>query len=183
MSNLKVVDLDVAEGKVKELYQEVQRELGMVPNIFKVMANSPAVLEAYINMSGALSSGKLNPKLREHLALVTAETNGCKYCLAAHTAIGKSLGLSQEEVVDSRLGASVDPKVDAALKFAQAVLETRGAVSDDDFENVQSVGFSDGEIAELVANVALHIFTNYFNRFAATPIDFPKVEPLEAVTA
>jgi uncharacterized peroxidase-related enzyme len=144
------------------------------------MANSPAVLEAYLGFGNSLGQSSLSPKLREQIALTVGEVNQCGYCLAAHCALGKMAGLGDEEIADSRRGASTDRKTEAILQFARQIVTERGWVSDDDVQSVRAAGVSDTEIAETVATVALNIFTNYFNHVAGTEIDFPEVEPAAA---
>lgn len=175
MSRLTAVNHEAAEGKTKELLDAVKKQIGFAPNLMKTLAQSPNTLEAYLNFSGTLGY-TLNAKLREEIALLSAEANGCGYCASAHTAIGKMVGLSDEQTLAAREGRGSDAKNDAGLKFAKAILEKRGKVSDEDLETVKNAGFSEGEISEIVANVALNIFTNYFNVTAQTEIDFPKVE-------
>jgi uncharacterized peroxidase-related enzyme len=179
MIRIQPINYEQSTGKAKELLDAVKAKLGMTPNMMKTMAQSPAVLEAYLNFSGALGSGKLNARLREQIALISADINGCGYCASAHTAIGKMVGLGEDEILAARNGNAADAKTDAALKFARTVIVNRGEVSDADLQAVKDAGFSDGEIGEIVANVALNIFTNYFNEIAKTDIDFPKVR-LEA---
>lgn len=176
MSRIQPVDHENANGKVKELLDAVTAKLGRAPNMMKTMAQSSAVLEAYLNFSEALAGGKLEAPLREQIALISAEINGCGYCASAHTAIGKMVGLSGEAILAARRGHSSDAKTDAALRFARTVILSRGQVSQADVKALQDVGFSEGEIGEIVANVALNIFTNYFNEIAETEIDFPKVQ-------
>jgi uncharacterized peroxidase-related enzyme len=176
MIRIQAINYEQSTGKAKELLDAVKAKLGMTPNMMKTMAQSPAVLEAYLNFSGALSSGKLSARLREQIALISAEVNGCGYCASAHTAIGKMVGLDEDAILAARKGTAADAKTDAALKFARAVIVNRGEVSDADLQAVKDAGFSDGEIGEIVANVALNIFTNYFNEIAKTDIDFPKVQ-------
>ncbi|QHN04829.1 carboxymuconolactone decarboxylase family protein [Granulicella sp. WH15] len=175
MSRLPAIELANATGKAKDLLTAVKAKLGIVLNMTKVMANSPAVLEGYLGLSGALGGGLLDAKTREQLALATAQENECNYCLSAHSAIGKMVGLTPEQVVESRKGQGVDARTTAALTFAQRVLETRGGISDNDLAAVRQAGFNDGEIAEIIAHVALNILTNYFNKAAQVDIDFPKV--------
>ncbi|MDX2037591.1 MAG: carboxymuconolactone decarboxylase family protein [Isosphaeraceae bacterium] len=179
MSRLPLVDASHAEGKTKELLDAVKSKMGMVPNITKAMATAPALLEGYLGLSGALGHGVLDPKLRERLAIETAESNGCGYCLSAHSLMGKMAGLDESERTANRRGRSNDPKADAALVFARAVLEKRGAVSDAEFAAVRDAGFSDAEINEIIGHVGLNVLTNFFNNVAQTPIDFPVVPPLE----
>lgn len=176
MSRIQPVDYESANGKVKDLLDAVTAKLGMTPNMMKTMAQSSAVLEAYLNFSEALAGGKLDARLREQIALISAEINGCGYCASAHTAIGKMVGLSGEAILAARRGHSSDAKTDAALRFARTVIVNRGQVSQADVKALQDAGFSEGEIGEIVANVALNIFTNYFNEIAETEIDFPKVQ-------
>lgn len=178
MPRLQAINPDTAEGRAKELLDGVKAKLGKAPNLLRTMANSPAVLEAYLGLSGALAGGLLPAKLREQLALSVSEANGCEYCLAAHSALGKMAGLSEEDVLESRGGESSDSKARAALSFAREVVENRGWVSDGDVEGLRSAGYGDGEIAEIVAHVALNIFTNYFNNVAQTVVDFPSVPKL-----
>jgi uncharacterized peroxidase-related enzyme len=143
------------------------------------MANSPAVLQGYLAFSNALSKGNLSPKFREQVALAVSEINDCQYCLAAHSAIGRSVGLSEEAIGDSRRGESPDTKEATALAFTRNVVENRGWVSEEDVAKLRKVGFSQGDIVELIANISLILFTNYFNHVAETEIDFPAVSELE----
>jgi uncharacterized peroxidase-related enzyme len=175
MSRLYAVDPSTATGKAKELLDAVKRKLGLVPNMTRVMAASPAVLESYIGFSGALAGGLLDAKTREQLALLTAQQNHCNYCLSAHTAIGKMVGLNRDQIIASREGTGANPKNTAALTFAKRVLETKGQVDEANLTAVRDAGFSEGEIAEIIAHVALNVFTNYFNVATDVDIDFPKV--------
>ncbi len=175
MSRSHPVDPSTATGKGKELLDAVKGKLGIVPNMTRVMAVSPVVLEAYLGFSGALAAGLLDAKTREELALVTAQENRCNYCLSAHTAIGRMVGLNHDEMVASREGNGTSPRTTAALAFAKRVLATKGEINEADLATVRDAGFSEGEIAEIIAHVALNVFTNYFNVATAVDIDFPKV--------
>jgi uncharacterized peroxidase-related enzyme len=177
MTRIQPINYEHSTGKARELLDAVKAKLGRTPNMMKTMAQSPAVLEAYLNFSGALGGGKLNARLREQIALNSAEINGCGYCASAHTAIGKIVGLDEDAILAARNGNAAEAKTDAALKFARTVIVNRGEVSDADLQAVKDAGFSDGEVGEIVANVALNIFTNYFNEIVKTDIDFPKVQP------
>lgn len=182
MARIKLIDPQTAEGKQKELLDGVQKKLGMTPNLMRAFANSPATLQAYLSFSGALGEGSLSAKVREQIALTVGEANGCDYCLAAHSAVGKMVGLNRDEIADARHGTSSDSEVDAALRFAKNIVEKRGWVTDEDLENVRAAGYDDGAISEIVANVAFNTFTNYFNHVAETPIDFPTAAPLATPT-
>jgi uncharacterized peroxidase-related enzyme len=178
MSRIHQIAPDSATGKAKELLDAVKGKLGLVPNITRAMANSPAVLEGYLGLNGALGKGSLSAKNREQIALAVGQANQCDYCLAGHSAIGKMVGLTPDQILDSRRGTAIDPKSDAVIRFARKLVDERGRVSDADVAEVRAAGLDDGAIAEVVANVALNIFTNYFNHVAETDIDFPKVEPI-----
>jgi uncharacterized peroxidase-related enzyme len=182
MARLKTIDPASAPGKTAELLQAVKNKLGLIPNMTRVMANSPAVLQAYLSFSAALASGKLPAKLRERIALVTAEHNSCAYCLSAHTAIGKTLGLSPSELASARDAASEDARAAAALRFARAVLIRQGDVTEDELGAVRAAGYTDEEIAEIIAEVSLNVLTNFFNRAAGVEIDFPMVSPRRAAS-
>lgn len=178
MSRIPQLNPETATGRAKELLDAVKGKMGLVPNMTRAMANSPATLDGYLSLSGALSEGSLSAKQRQQIALTVGEVNGCDYCLAAHSTIGKMVGLTAEQIMDSRRGTAVDSKADALVKFARRVVDERGRVSDLDLADARVAGLDDAALAEVVANVALNIFTNYFNQVAATDIDFPKVEPI-----
>jgi uncharacterized peroxidase-related enzyme len=180
MSRINPINQENANPKALEILTAVNKAMGIVPNMVATMAQSPAVANAYVAFSHALSQGSLSAKSRERLALVVAEKNSCDYCLAAHTFLGQKAGLSADEVVSARRGTSDEPKVAAALAFATKVVEQRGQVTDADVAAVRQAGFSDGEIAEIIANVVLNIFTNYFNVVAGVEIDFPRAPALTA---
>jgi uncharacterized peroxidase-related enzyme len=178
MSRLNAIDPALATGKAKELLDAVKAKLGLTPNMMRTMAGSPAVLEGYLSFGAALGGGSLPARLREQIALAVAEANGCDYCLSAHSALGRLAGLKDDEIARSREAASSDPRAQAALAFAAAVVAGRGTVDDEAFAEIRRAGFTDGEIAEILANVAINVFTNYFNKAAETAIDFPRVEAM-----
>jgi uncharacterized peroxidase-related enzyme len=176
MSRLPIQTVESATGSNKDIFAALQKGLGMVPNMAKVMANSPAVLQSWVQFNTALGTAKLSAQIREQIALLTAESNECTYCLSAHTALGKMVGLNQAQIDGARHRESADPRTRAALTFAQAIIESRGGVSESDITAVRNAGFSDAEVAEIVAAVALNFFTNFFNRAFDVDVDFPRVE-------
>ncbi len=179
MPRIHPVEPDKATGKTKELLDRAQAKMGRVPNLIKTLANSPAALEAYLGFSDALSNGVLPAKLREQISLTVSEANGCEYCLAAHSTVGKMVGLSEEDVYDSRRAVSTDGKTEAVLQFVRQVVEKLGWVNDEEIVRLRGAGYGDEEIAEIVAHVARNIFSNYFNHIAETDVDFPRVPALE----
>src|SRR6516164_8659159 len=179
VQRIKAIDPGMAKGKAKELLDAVQNKYGAVPNSFKTMVHSPAGLQGFLDLSGTLEGGVLPFETRYQIALVISEINGCAYCLSAFTAIGKSGGMEDETLAMCRIAGSTDPKIDAILKFATAIVRERGAVTPEDFQKVKSVGCSDEEIQEIVADVALFTFANYINLVIGTEIDFPLVMPVK----
>jgi uncharacterized peroxidase-related enzyme len=174
MSRIAALDPATATGAAKDLLDAVKKGLGVAPNLFRVTAQSPAALEGMVTLHGAIGKG-LNAKLREAIALATAEANGCDYCLSAHTYLGKRAGLGDADLVDAREGRASDPKVAAAARFARVLVEKRGQVSGDDLAEVRRAGFADGEVIDIIANVAWSTFTNYVNEVAETDIDFQPI--------
>ena len=176
MARLTAINPDEATGKTKELFHAIKGKLGMVPNMMRTMGNSPAFLESYLNLSGALGGGSLGAKTGELIALTVSQANACDYCLSAHTYIGANLVKIDTDTLNAaRSGNSSDAKTEAILKFAQVLVSKKGLISDSDLETVKSTGVTEGEVGEIVGHVALNIMTNYFNNTAKTDIDFPVV--------
>ncbi len=175
MQTLKRIEPAVATGKTKRIFDAFQRSFGTVPNSVLTMANSPAALNAYVSFSGALNEAQLPAGAREQIAIAVANANSCEYCLSAHTAVGKLAGVADADLARARTAEAADPKTAAALRFAVRVVRERGRVPVSEVEALRAFGYSDGEITEIVAAVALNVFTNYFNHIAGTEIDFPIV--------
>ncbi len=168
--------IDAAPVASRSLLEAVKKQLGVVPNMFRLISNSPAALEGYLSLSGALNKGTLPAATRERIALAVAEANGCSYCLSAHTYLGKNLAkLDDAEMSANRHGASNDSKADAAVRFAVALVRERGHVGEDDVRAVKAAGYDDGQVIEIVLHVALNTWTNFINVVGDTDIDFPVV--------
>jgi len=176
MSYLSLVDPTTATGQTADLLAAVQRRLGVTPNMTKAMANSPALLEGYLDLSGALAHGSLRPAVREQLALAIAQANACSYCLSAHSYLAEHVTrLSADDITAARKGDAADAKTAALLAFATTVNNTRGDIAAHDLDAVRRAGASDEDIAETIGHVALNVLTNYFNKAARVDIDFPVV--------
>jgi len=168
--------IDASPAASQPLLEGVKRMLGSVPNLFRITANSPAALEGYLGLNGALAKGSLTPQTRERIALAVAEINGCDYCLSAHSYLARNLAkLDEAEIAANREGGSSDPKADVAVRFAARIVRERGHASEADIAAVKMAGYSEAEIVEIVAHVALNTLTNYLNEALGTPIDFPVV--------
>ena len=168
--------IEASPSAAQPLLHAVEKQLGVVPNLFRVVGNSPAALEGYLGLNGALGKGELEAATRERIALAVAEVNGCDYCLSAHTYLGKNLAkLSEAEIAANRDGMSTDSKADAAVRFPVKLVNARGHVSDADVQAVKKAGYNDAQVIEIVLHVALNTLTNYVNEVAKTEIDFPVV--------
>jgi len=175
MARIQPIQPEQAGDAARKLLDAVKRQLGLVPNIFKTLAQSPSALDAYLKQMAALASGDLDPKLREQIALVAAGKNQCDYCASAHTLLGKGAGIDESELADNLKAQSNDAATQVALSFAAAIVDKRGRVTDGELTAVRQAGFSDGQIVEIIAVTCMNIFTNYFNHIADTEVDFPLV--------
>ena len=162
--------------KTAQLFEVIKKASGGVINILKLMGHSPAVLDCYLGFSGTLSKGSLTQREREHIALAVAGFNECEYCASAHTYLAKKAGVEAEETSKNIRGESADPKIAALIQFCVAILKHKGKITDQDFEAILAVGYTQDQVIEIVAAIALNVFTNYFNNSVQTPLDFPKVE-------
>ena len=178
MANILPIDPASASTEVAPILQAVKAKLGRLPNLILTLAQSPAALKTYLGASESASSGRFDPKQREAIALAVAEANSCEYCLSAHTAIGKMVGLDEEAILRARSGVPDDLRQAALVAFTRAVVRERGRVSALDLQAAREAGLDDQDLIEAVANVAVNILTNYTNHVAGTTVDFPKVQVL-----
>lgn len=176
MNRVPLVDRNATTDDRKALLDAIHGAFGTTPNMFRAVANSPAALKSMWSAFGALGGGVIAPKLGEQIAVAVADRNACEYCLAAHTALGRKAGASAEEMQHAQAGESADARTQAALRFALKLVDDRGQVGDADVQALRAVGFGDEEIVEILAHVALNLFTNYVNVAFAVPVDFPAVK-------
>jgi uncharacterized peroxidase-related enzyme len=167
--------------------EELQRFLDLslppceeAPNFLKVLANSIPTSKAYVESEKALLTGQLTPRFREQIALAVAEINSSNYCLVAHAKAAKEAGLTEEEIDLARKAGAHEAKAEALLRFTQEVVLQRGKISDEDYCAVLRAGFSQGELVEIIGNIALNIFTNYLNLVAKTEVNFPMPQVVAA---
>jgi len=176
MSRINVVENQQANQEQAELYSVITASLGSVPNFLKVLANSPAALKAFLGLHGISSAGSLDPQTRERIALTLAEQNGCQYCVSAHTAIGRKAGLDNDEIEANRSGTSRDARAEAAVKFARALVEHTGEVTNSELDEIRDAGYSESDIVEIITHVGMNVLTNILAKASRVEIDFPKVE-------
>ena len=176
MTRITLVTPTDATGPVEQTFAEIKSAFGVVPNMFRAVANSPAALVSMWGSFGALGGGGLGARLGEQIAVAIADRNNCNYCLAAHTVLGRKAGASAQEMAEAQAGRSSDPRAQAALAFAVKVVGSRADVAASDVDALRAAGFDDGEVVEIIAHVALNLFTNYVNVALAVPVDFPSVK-------
>jgi uncharacterized peroxidase-related enzyme len=169
------IDPTTATGQTAALLDTTRSMLGSTPNLFTTAANAPAALDAMLGLFASLGKSSLGPKIGELVAISVAEVNGCGYCLSAHTAIGGLHGLDAAALAAARRASSADPKTQAILRLAVAVVERRGHIDDATLAVARGAGITDAEIVEIIAHVGLNVFTNYLNNVSHTLIDFPEV--------
>ena len=168
------------DAKSQALLSQIKLKLGGTPNIFKTLAHSSAALQFYLSGSEALKESTLSGALQEQIALTVAGANQCDYCASAHTVMGRGQKISDAELAANLEAQSEDAKTQAALTFAQEIVDSRGHVSDAGVRTVRAAGYSDREVVEIIAVVSHNIFTNYFNLIAGTAVDFPLVNTAKA---
>jgi uncharacterized peroxidase-related enzyme len=173
MMRLAPIENDQVSRELSASLGETATTFTGLPNFLRVLANAPAALKAYVLADAALGHGQTTPRERELIALLVAEINGCSYSLLAHCELAKNIGLSDDEIRLVRQTDARDPHVKAMLYFVQAVVLQRGDITEEDFRSLRQAGFGDAQIIEIIANIALNIFTNYFNTVAKTEVDYP----------
>lgn len=181
MSRIEPLTIETAPESTKGMLEGVNEKMGKVPNIFGVMAHSPAALSTYFGLKDAISKGSLGDKVGESLAIAIGQKASCDYCVAAHYTIGGMVGVDEDERALNLQGKSGDKKTQAAIDLAYAILDKKGFVDNSDIEAFKSAGFGDGDVLELLTVVTLNTYTNYVNHIAETESDFPAVP--ESATA
>jgi len=176
MSRVPLINPNDTTPDRQAVLSQIHAAFGATPNMFKAVANSPAALKSMWGSFGALGGGVIPAQVGEQIAVAIANRNACEYCLAAHTALGRKAGASAAQMSAAQDGQSEDPKIAAALRFALRVVEGRGQIADSDVQDLRNAGYGDEEIVEILAHVALNLFTNYVNVAFAVPVDFPGVK-------
>ena len=173
MARLPVITEEMADEQTKQIYDAIKSKFGMVPNIFKGMANSSVTLDAYLKLDEMISNGSFTPVEQDIVRIVVSQYNNCRYWLAAHTGSLSGQGLTSEDIVDIRKGNANDPKHAALINYTLKVLETKGYISDSDIEAFKDAGFSDAHAAEVTVIIAQKTLSNFFNHINDTDLDLP----------
>jgi uncharacterized peroxidase-related enzyme len=162
-----------ANPQATALFTAIKGKVGMVPNLYRVAANQPAVLNGMLGLNEALAAGSFDARTREAIALAVAGANGCDYCASAHAAISAGLKVAPATIEAHLQGRSDDPRTASILKLATAIISSAGKVADTDLASARKAGLTEADIVETVGQVVANIFTNYLNHVADTDIDFP----------
>ncbi len=176
MSRISVVADAAASSEQKALLDAIQSQLGMVPNFLRVFANSPAALRAFLGLHGIANEGVLDALTRERIALALAQANGCQYCVSAHTAIGRKVGLTGDEIAAARAGSSEDARAAVAVKFATSLVQKKGEIDTSELLELRAAGYTDAAIVEIITHVGMNFLTNILGKASRVEIDFPKVD-------
>ncbi|WP_219413689.1 carboxymuconolactone decarboxylase family protein [Pseudonocardia nigra] len=176
MPRIPVHSMDTAPEQTRPALEKLQKKMGKLLNIHAEMAHSPVVLAAYTGMQDAIAThGSFDAATREAIALTVGAVDHCDYCQAAHTLGGKAAGLGEEQMVAIRGGrAAGDDKLDALLDVVREAAGRTGEVEDRTWKQAVDAGWSEAELTEAFAHLAVNLFTNYFNHYVRTDLDVPR---------
>ncbi|WP_076866860.1 carboxymuconolactone decarboxylase family protein [Bradyrhizobium mercantei] len=177
MSRLSVPNLETDTGPSGQIYAQIKKAAGSVPNAYAaIAAHGPAALKAMVAADAVLAGGTLSRRDREIIKLVVSAAGGCDYCVAAHSHLAKLAGVKTDALKQIRDGAPTgDAKYDTLINFVRKLAQSSGTVSADDFAAIKAAGYSDAQLVEISLAFATIVFTNVFNRINDTDIDFPAV--------
>lgn len=179
MSTFNVPKRDQVSENNQAIFDNLNKALGFVPNLYATYAHSDTALENYLNFANAKTS--LSAKEKEVVNLAVSEVNNCVYCLSAHTAIGKMNGFTDEQILELRAGeASFNNKLDALARLAKNVTENRGKTDEAVLENFFNAGYSKGNLIDVISLVGDKTISNYIHSTTQVPVDFPLAQPLDA---
>ena len=170
---------EIVSADNQAIFDSLKKMLTFVPNLYATFAHSATALGTYLTLQNAKSS--LSSKEREVINLVVSQVNGCEYCLSAHTAVGKMVGFTAEQILEILSGrASFDAKLDALARFVQAVTEKRGHVEKSETEAFLAAGWTQGSVIDVVMVIGDKIISNYVHGVTKVAIDFPLAAKLPA---
>lgn len=173
MSRITGVPFENATGERAEIYSAIKGQLGGVPNLFRSIGESPRALKTFLGIGAGLKGGLLSGQEQNSIALAVAQLNGCDYCLAAHTALGKLGGHKEEEIIKNRKGQSGDLKRDALMRLVSELVAEKGRTSEQTYKNFLAAGYTEAHFPEVLLSIVQNVYTNYFNNFNGTEVDFP----------
>ena len=180
MKTFKVPARDEVSPASQVAFDNLNKAIGMVPNLYATIAYSENGLPRYLSFQGGKTS--LTNKEKEAVNLVVSEVNGCKYCQSAHTVIGKMNGFSEQDTLDLRAGESKNEKLNALVKLSKEISENKGHVSDATLEAFYAAGYNKGSLVDVILQISDKIAMNYLHNLTQIPIDFPQATELRPAT-
>ncbi|MFZ6648972.1 carboxymuconolactone decarboxylase family protein [Undibacterium sp. TJN25] len=180
MSRIAMIDQPSAGDEQQVLFNDMLAEFGGVPNIFKIVANSPVALRAFLGIGIIGKEGSLDAETRERIALALAQKNESEYCISAHTESGKKAGLSDSEIITARMGSSDNAHAAVAVKFALSLMEKKGDVGALELVEVRSSGYTESDIVEIFLHVGMNFLANMISKASRVELDSPTVTVLHA---
>ncbi len=181
MKNFKAPTREEVSPASQQIFDNLEKQIGMVPNLFATIGYSSNALSSYLTFQGAQAQGTFNAKEREAVFLAVSEVNGCQYCLAAHTALGKMNGFSEEETIALRAGDIEDKKLNVIVNLAAEITKSHGRPSSERLNEFFDLGYDEAALIDLIALVADKTLANYVHNVTQVDIDFPKAQPIAEV--
>jgi len=182
MEHLRVLDYEHMAPEAKKSIEKLKARLGKIPNGYAVMAHSSVALKAYMSFQSELTRGALTPQEIEAVALVITQAMDCLYCIAGHTVVAKIRKIPEEDIIHLRRGKSDDPKLNALVCLAKDIHLTQGHPHQENIDAFFAAGYTESALVELIAQIALNVYTSMLNKVARTPLDFPKAEKISDET-
>lgn len=171
----------VSEGN-QAIFDNLKSMVGFVPNLYATYAYNDTALADYLALQNRKST--LRAKEREVINLVVSQENECAYCLAAHTAIGKMNGFTDEQVLEIRGGrASFDPKMDALAKFVKDITVNRSKPSPEAVDTLFARGYTQANLVDILIVIGDKMISNFLHGTTQVPVDFPAAPELDQATA
>jgi len=168
----------------KPIFENLEKQIGMVPNLYATIGHSSNALSNYLTFQANQAKGTFNAKEREAIFLAVSQVNECQYCLAAHTALGKMNGFTEEETIELRIGSIQNERLSIITRLAANITKNRGRADENLVEEFFSAGFDNAALIDLISLVADKLLANYVHNLTQIPVDFPAAKPLnESVTA
>jgi AhpD family alkylhydroperoxidase len=178
MKKLFALNKEQASEQTKAIFENIEKSIGMLPNIYAVIGNSANSLASYLTFSEAQKNGSFNAKEREVVFLAASEENGCSYCVSAHTAIAKMTGFSEEETIEIRKGVFSNQKISSLIKLTKSIINNRGNAEESLVNNFFDSGYDEKSLVDLVLLISEITFSNYIGKLAKPVVDFPKANDI-----
>ncbi|TFI51766.1 carboxymuconolactone decarboxylase family protein [Mastigocladus laminosus UU774] len=167
-----IYTLETAPRESQEALHHVKETFGFIPNLEGISAEAPALLQGGMALWDIFSTTSFSPIEQQIVYLAANYENDCHYCMAAHSGLAKTVGMSTKDIDAMRNGEPLqDPKLQALREFTQRMVQTRGWVSDEEIETFMKAGYTKQQVLEVILGIAVKVIHNYTNHIAQTPLD------------